>query len=169
MPDTINSFSLSPASFTMLSVLPQSAPLSLPESRSEVRFNELGSLAKAVDSFTKVLSRSGKTAVRLHCTVPTWSPSFDTSLDLHDINELRSRFLLFVHDLLQSLRAADMIASYSLIPSNSPVCLVWALPPDLSGSQLQRNAEELLKSVKINGRNNVFLADSKSAPCLIIT
>ncbi|KIL70831.1 hypothetical protein M378DRAFT_155761 [Amanita muscaria Koide BX008] len=155
----------------MLSVLPQSAPLSLVELQSNVRFNALGSLDKAIDSFTKVLSRSGKTAVRLHCTIPMWSPSCDASLDLHDINELRSRLLLFVHDLMQSLRAADVsiITSYSLVPSNAPVCLVWALPPDLSGSQLQDSTKELLKRVQITGRDNVLLADSKNIPCLIIT
>ncbi|KAF8350064.1 hypothetical protein F5887DRAFT_412460 [Amanita rubescens] len=152
----------------MISVLPQSSVLPSNDHGSMLHFNELGTLDNAVDTFTKVLSRSGKTAIRLHCTVPTWSPSYDTNLDLHDVNELRSRVLLFVHDLLQSLRSVDIIASYSLIPSNSPVGFVWALPPNLRAPLLQFNAEEL-KSSPINKRNNVFLVNSKSAPCLIIT
>ncbi|KAF8640334.1 hypothetical protein AX17_000006 [Amanita inopinata Kibby_2008] len=153
----------------MISVLSHSSLPPLDDRPAKLHFNELGTLGNAVDSFTKMLSRSGKTAVRLHCTVPTWSPSYDTCLDLHDLNELRSRALLFVHDLLQSLRAADIIASYSLTPSNLPVCLVWALPPDLSASQLQFDANELLKYVQASKRDNVFVADSKNTPCLVIT
>ncbi|KAF8622456.1 hypothetical protein AX15_006979 [Amanita polypyramis BW_CC] len=143
--------------------------LPLDDQESKIHFNEVGTLDKAVHSFTNVLCQSGKTAIRLHCTVPTWSPSYDTNLDLHDVNELRSRLLLFIHDLLQSLRSVDIIASYSLLPSNSPVCFVWALPPNLRAPHLQFNGEELLKNSQINRRNNVLLADSQSGPCLIIT
>jgi len=31
-----------------------------------------------------------------------------TGLDLHDLHDLRSRILLFIHDLLESLRAAGV-------------------------------------------------------------
>ncbi|KAF8745607.1 hypothetical protein AX14_006924 [Amanita brunnescens Koide BX004] len=136
----------------MISVLPQSSVLPFENHGSALVFDELGTLDNAVDTFTKVLSRSGKTAVRLYCTVPTWSPSYDTNLDLHDVNELRSRVLFLVHDLLQSIRSVDIIASYSLIPSNSPVGFVWALPPNLRAPLLQFNAEELQKRAQMSRR-----------------
>ncbi|KAK2461916.1 hypothetical protein APHAL10511_006379 [Amanita phalloides] len=153
----------------MISVLSPSSTLPLDIHGSKLHFDELETLDNAVDSFTKMLSHSGKTAVRLHCTVPMWSPSYDTNLDLHDVNELRSRVLHFVHDLLQSLRAVDITASYSLIPSSSPVCFVWALPPNLRGPLSQFNIDELPKSAQMGRRDKIFLADSNSAPCLIIT
>ncbi|PFH54474.1 hypothetical protein AMATHDRAFT_52075 [Amanita thiersii Skay4041] len=153
----------------MISVLSQSPLLPLSDHQPGLQLNELGTLGSAVEAFTKMLSRSGQTAVRLHCTLPTWSPSYDTYLDLHDINELRSRVLLFIHDLLQSLRSADIVASYSLAPSNLPVCLVWALPPDPTTVQVKIDGDDLLKGVQIRKRDNVLVADLKGASCLIIT
>jgi hypothetical protein len=80
----------------------------------------------------RLVLQSGKSAVRLYCTVPTWSSSSDicmfpwpsvnyvspipkSGLDLHDLHELRSRFLLFIHDLLQSLRSSGVRLSISTV------------------------------------------------------
>jgi hypothetical protein len=134
--------------------------------------------------------QSGNSAVRLHGTVPTWSSSSDicmfpllfnfmpliqkSGLDLHDLHELRSRFLLFIHDLLQSLRSSgvrpsrsknlfemylpcrQVVASYSLAPSSSSLCLVCALPPGLGTSQVTASVVEMLKSTEFGKRSGVW-------------
>ncbi|KAK0506227.1 hypothetical protein EDD18DRAFT_23332 [Armillaria luteobubalina] len=140
-----------------------------PEPRFEVPLNELGNLHDAVEPFTKAIMRSGNASVRLHCTVPTWCPSSDICLDLHDLHDLRSRCLLFIHDLLQALRSSGVHASYSLAPSNSSLCLVCASPPDLKGSQVTSFLVDILQHTKLSKRENVILADLKSCPSLIIT
>lgn len=130
---------------------------------------KLGDLCDSVESFTQLILRSGNYAVRLHCAVPTWSSSSDICLDLHDLHELRSRFLRFIHDLLQSLRSSGIVASYSLAPSSSPLCLVCALPPGLGTSQVTASAVDTLKNAEFKKRGNVFLAHLIYGPCLVIT
>jgi len=133
---------------------------------------KLGDLYDSVDSvqsFTKLVLQSGKSAVRLYCTVPTWSSSSDTCLDLHDLHELQSRFLLLIHDLLQSLRSSGVVASYSLAPSNSPLCLVCALPPGSGTSQVTASAVSMLKNTDTKKRGNVLLGQLEHGPCLVIT
>ena len=93
-------------------------------------------------------------------------------LDLHDHQELRSKFLLFIHDLLQSLRSSgvsffsyaslpqyfgshDMClfcircnqisASYSLAPSSSSLCLVCLKPINVDVLQQIQDSRENLK------------------------
>lgn len=106
--------------------------------------------------------------MRLHCAVPTWAPASDscmlphctsaprahttrTGVDLHDLHDLRARFLVIVHDLVTSLRSrgvrwnsclttgslADALAqiqtSYCLAPSSS-ICLIAASAPEVMSS-----------------------------------
>ncbi|KJA29241.1 hypothetical protein HYPSUDRAFT_61271 [Hypholoma sublateritium FD-334 SS-4] len=147
----------------MISVFPQSATLSQKDTPfQQAKPQELGSLHDAVASFTKLTLGSGTNSVRLYCTIPTWNSS-DMCLDLYDHQELRSRFLLFIHDLLQSLRSLGISASYSLAPSSSSLCLVCHKPIDVDVLQQLQDSKENLK------REQVTLVDLNSGPCLIIT
>lgn len=70
----------------------------------------------------RMISRNGD-SVRLHCTIPTWCPASDICKtfwpkidillshiddDLHDLHDFRTRFLVFIHSLLESLRASGV-------------------------------------------------------------
>ncbi|CAA7265802.1 unnamed protein product [Cyclocybe aegerita] len=148
----------------MLSIYPQ--PTALPSkdtSHLQLEVNELGNLNDAVQSFTTRTVHTGTSAVRLHCTIPTWSASTDTCLDLHDLQEVKARFLHFIHDLLQSLRSAGVSASYSLAPSSSPLCLVSQRPIDTEVLQKVGQCSNQFK------RKQVTLIDLEDAPCLVIT
>ena len=146
------------------------APIPSVDTRQpKIQLNELGTTCDSVEPFTQLILRSGKPAVRLHCTVPTWSPSSDICLDLHDLHELRSRSLLFIHDVLHSLRSSGVSASYCLAPSDSPLCLVCALTPGLGASQITSSAHDLIKDAQLREKEHVLLADLESGPCLVIT
>ncbi|KAF9481433.1 hypothetical protein BDN70DRAFT_876417 [Pholiota conissans] len=132
-------------------------------SEDQVQLRELGKAEDAVVSFTNLLVKTGTTSIRLHCTVPTWSSSTDTCLDLYDLHQLKSRFLLFVHDLLQSLRAAGISASYSLSPSSSSLCLICQKPVSIDIFQQLQESSDKFK------REQVTLIEAESGPCLIIT
>ncbi|KII86436.1 hypothetical protein PLICRDRAFT_44030 [Plicaturopsis crispa FD-325 SS-3] len=147
-----------------------SSPSMLEHSKrtAEVVLNELGSLCDAVEPFTQLIGRAGQ-SVRLHCTIPTWAPSSDTCLDLLDFHDLRSRFLIFIHKVLESLRASGVYATYHLTPSNSPLCLICALPPDMSAFKAQHAAIDALQHTHLDKKDNVMLADLEHGPALIIT
>ncbi|TFK41158.1 hypothetical protein BDQ12DRAFT_427511 [Crucibulum laeve] len=154
----------------MISLLPNSALVGSNE-QPKLHLNELGTLRDAVEPFTKLLLilRSGRPSIRLHCTIPTWSSSTDTCLDLHDLNDLRSRFLLFIHDILQSLRSSGILATYSLSPSSSSLSLVCALPPEAGACQIKPSDVEALQNARTNKRENVALVNLDFGPCLVIT
>ncbi|KAH7911210.1 hypothetical protein BJ138DRAFT_1172688 [Hygrophoropsis aurantiaca] len=151
----------------MVSVLPATFSLRTQDVKPELQLNELTNLTDAVESFTSLVGRSG-TSVRLHCSVPTWCSS-DTCSDLHDLHDLRSRFLLFIHDLLESLRSSGIPASYRLVPSNTSLCFVCALPAELSAPKIRAAAIEILQNAKINVREKILLADLEHGPALIIS
>ncbi|KAJ6610913.1 hypothetical protein B0H10DRAFT_2058601 [Mycena sp. CBHHK59/15] len=130
-----------------------------------VALTELGSLIDAIEPFKQAVMRSKPDAVRLYCTVPMWnSGSSGNCLDLHDLHQLRTRFLVFIHDLLQTLRSSGVAASYALVPSNSSRCIVCAGPT----SSIQASAADILQKTPLAQRQNVLLADL-GFPCLIIT
>ncbi|TFK77100.1 hypothetical protein BDN72DRAFT_807521 [Pluteus cervinus] len=139
------------------------------ESKPPVHLNELGSLGEAVEPFTHAILRSGMSAIRLTCTVPTWCPTSDIGIDLHDLHELRSRLLMFIHALLQSLRTSGISASYSLVPSSSPICLVCALPPGADTASVKSSVVDVLQHSHLEEkRESVLLADLEHGPCLVI-
>lgn len=138
-----------------------------PSAKQELQLNELGSLTDAVEPFARLLSQTGR-SVRLHCSVPMWSSS-DICLDLHDLHDLRSRILLFIHNLLESLRSAGIPASYRLAPSNSSLCFICALPTELSVPKVRSAAVEILQNANIHAREKVLLADLECGPALIIS
>ncbi|KAG2159855.1 uncharacterized protein EDB93DRAFT_1112280 [Suillus bovinus] len=152
----------------MVSVAPRSFSMPSPTAKQELQLNELGSLADAVEPFARLLSQTGR-SVRLHCSVPMWSSLSDTCLDLHDLHDLRSRILLFVHDLLESLHSAGISASYRLAPSNSSLCFICALPTELSAPKVRSAAVEILQNANIHAREKVLLADLECGPALIIS
>ncbi|GLB36152.1 hypothetical protein LshimejAT787_0304400 [Lyophyllum shimeji] len=154
----------------MVSLLPQPTSLGAMEKvHPKIQLNELGTLTESLEPFTQLILRSGKSAVRLYCSVPTWNCSSDICLDLHDLNELRSRSLLFIHELLHSLRTSGMTASYCLAPSSSPVCLVCAMPPEVGSSSITTAACDILKHAQLSKRENVLVGDLEAGPCLVIT
>ncbi|KAG2120879.1 uncharacterized protein F5147DRAFT_832069 [Suillus discolor] len=152
----------------MVSVVPRSFSMPSPTAKQELQLNELGSLTDAVEPFARLLSQTGR-SVRLHCSVPMWSSPSDTCLDLHDLHDLRSRVLLFVHDLLESLHSAGISASYRLAPSNSSLCFICALPTELSAPKVRSAAVEILQNANIHAREKVLLADLECGPALIIS
>ncbi|KAG1769220.1 hypothetical protein CY34DRAFT_798883 [Suillus luteus UH-Slu-Lm8-n1] len=152
----------------MVSVVPRSFSMPSPSAKQELQLNELGSLTDAVEPFARLLSQTGR-SVRLHCSVPMWSSPSDICLDLHDLHDLRSRILLFIHNLLESLRSAGIPASYRLAPSNSSLCFICALPTELSAPKVRSAAVEILQNANIHAREKVLLADLECGPALIIS
>ncbi|ETW87209.1 hypothetical protein HETIRDRAFT_166745 [Heterobasidion irregulare TC 32-1] len=93
----------------MISLLPQATHLAQDGHQDTLQMNELGNVRDALKPTTELLSRSvHDQSVRLYCTVPTWAPSSDLCIDLHDLHDLRSRSLLFIHNLVESLRASGV-------------------------------------------------------------
>ncbi|OBZ79005.1 hypothetical protein A0H81_01121 [Grifola frondosa] len=160
----------------MMSVMPQPAHLPLhvsPQDRrrrqsTDVLLNELGNLDEALEPFAELIRQSAP-SVRLYCTVPTGCPSSDICADLHDLHDLRSRSLVFVHNLVESLRASGVPASYHLQPSNSPLCLVCALPPGLDPTKIKAAAIAALQDTKLNLKEKALLADLEGGLALVIT
>ncbi|KAI0932191.1 hypothetical protein AcW2_000883 [Taiwanofungus camphoratus] len=94
----------------MMSVIAQPAhiPLHVENHQpKDVELNELGNLQDALEPFAQLIRRSGR-SVRLHCTIPTVCSSSNACKDLHDLHDLRSRSLVFVHNLVESLRASGV-------------------------------------------------------------
>ncbi|KAG6336572.1 hypothetical protein ID866_2510 [Astraeus odoratus] len=98
-----------------------------------------------------------------------WSPSSDTCHDLHELNDLRSRSLLFIHNLLESLRSNGISASYCLAPSNTTLCFICALPTELSVPKVRTAILEMLQNARISTKEKVLLADLEHGPALIIS
>ncbi|KZS92955.1 hypothetical protein SISNIDRAFT_91155 [Sistotremastrum niveocremeum HHB9708] len=118
------------------------------------QYNDLNS---ALKPFLRTVVKSGST-VRVLCTVPTWTPSSPTFTDLHDLHNLRSRSLVFIHELLSALRAAGIQASYILAPSDLPIVLIRTLPADRNtGSQ---EAVDTLGAVTWERQGEGILDDS---------
>jgi len=150
----------------MVSVL--ASAVALPVERGRSKANGLGNLREAVEPFTQLILRSGCNPVRLQCTVPTCASS-ETCPDLHDLDELRSRFLLFLHTVLEAVRLSGISASYSLTPSNACHCMVRVIPSNLNCSTMNYAANDLIDSSEPSKRESVVFANFKSGPALIIT
>ncbi|KAI0669884.1 hypothetical protein C8Q78DRAFT_152022 [Trametes maxima] len=138
----------------MMSIMPSPAvhiPMHLdaPRPVKDVEFNELGNLDDAVEPFAQLIRKSAR-SVRLHCTIPTGCPSSANCADLHDLHDLRSRSLMFVHNLVESLRASGIPASYRLQPANCPMCLVCALPSGLDASRVRAAAFAAVENAKLD-------------------
>ncbi|KAK7468901.1 hypothetical protein VKT23_003398 [Stygiomarasmius scandens] len=146
----------------------KSSPLvSLSQPMQGVQLNEIGCPEVAVCVFKELLVRSGRDSVLLHCSVPTWGYS-DTCVDLHDLYALRTRSLVFIHELVNSLRSCGISASYRLAPAQSPLCAVCASTPDHNATKIKTTLS-LLQTAKLQKRENVFLADLEQCPSLILT
>ncbi|KAJ6575113.1 hypothetical protein B0H19DRAFT_1127217 [Mycena capillaripes] len=127
-----------------------------------VTFIELGPPSDAVEPFKQLVLRSHTSDLRLYCTVPTWSSSSDHCLDLHDLHQLRSKFLVFIHDLVQALRSSGISASYVLVPSSSSRCILCA-----GGCTDLASAVDVLQKTPLENRGNVLLVDL-GCPCVIV-
>ncbi|PCH33645.1 hypothetical protein WOLCODRAFT_22144 [Wolfiporia cocos MD-104 SS10] len=156
----------------MMSMLPQPAHLPLHVENHEpqdVQLNELGDLQDALEPFAKLIRRSGR-SVRLHCTIPTTcSSSSPTCYDLHDLHDLRSRSLVFVHNLVESLRASGIPASYKLQPSNCPICLICVLPLGLDANRMKAAAIAAVQNAHFDSKEKALLADLQDGLALVIT
>ncbi|KAI9512587.1 hypothetical protein F5148DRAFT_1162661 [Russula earlei] len=131
--------------------------------------NELGNVHDALKPITELLTSTHEGSVRLYCTVPTWSPSSEICIDLHDLYTLRSRSLHFIHDLVNSLRESGVRASYKLMPSNSPLCLICARHSRLEKNAVQLSAEDTFTKMQIGVRERVLLVELQDGPALVIT
>ncbi|TFK57083.1 hypothetical protein OE88DRAFT_91830 [Heliocybe sulcata] len=141
----------------------------LDEHDGSVQLHELGTVEDALEYLSKMVSSSGGESVRLHCTVPTWCPSSDTCLDLHDLHDLRSRALMFIHNLTESLRSSGISASYRLAPCNSSLCVVCPISSKHDVNKVKVAAFRAVEHTKHLEREKVLLADLEYGPALIIT
>jgi len=131
--------------------------------------NELGNVHDALKPITKLLTSKHEDSVRLYCTVPTWSPSSDICIDLHDLYTLRSRSLHFIHDLVNSLRESGVKASYKLMPSNSPLCLICVRHARLDKNAIQLSTHDAYAQMKMGVRERVLLVELEDGPALVVT
>ncbi|EIW64659.1 uncharacterized protein TRAVEDRAFT_139713 [Trametes versicolor FP-101664 SS1] len=157
----------------MMSVMPSPAvhiPMHLDAQRpiKDVEFNELGNLDEAVEPFAQLIRKSAR-SVRLYCTIPTGCPSSASCADLHDLHDLRSRSLLFVHNLVESLRASGIPASYRLQPASCQMCLVCALPSGLDASKVRAAAFAAVQHANLDIKEKALLADLEDGYALVIT
>ncbi|EMD42058.1 hypothetical protein CERSUDRAFT_110603, partial [Gelatoporia subvermispora B] len=151
----------------MAVIAPASEHLSLHvegQQQKDVGLNELGNLQDALEPFADLISliRQSSQAVRLHCTIPNLSSPSD-SCDLHDLHDLRSRSLMFVHNLVEVLRASGIAASYRLQVANCPLCLVCALPPDLDANRVRAAAVAAIQNHKLETKNGYCWRTSRTA------
>ncbi|KAH9982898.1 hypothetical protein BGW80DRAFT_1162179, partial [Lactifluus volemus] len=130
---------------------------------------QLGDVHDALKPITELLTSTHTDSVRLYCTVPTFSPSSDICTDLHDLHDLRSRSLHFIHDLVNSLRESGVRASYTLAPSNSPVCLICACGSRLDKNAIQISAKDAYSKMKAGIRERVLLVELEDGPALLVT
>ncbi|KAF8509807.1 hypothetical protein JB92DRAFT_3119520 [Gautieria morchelliformis] len=128
--------------------------------------HECSDLQSAAVSFVNLLASRPERAVCLHCTVPTWSASSENCTDLHDLHELRSRSLVFVHDLCNKLGAAGIQVSYRLAPSHTSLVLLRAFS-DVRIST--RDESHALEQAKHGGREKTFLTSLDGIPSIILT
>ncbi|KAL1697195.1 hypothetical protein GGG16DRAFT_83552 [Schizophyllum commune] len=159
----------------MMSVLAPGLPQTLPEaslsaSSPSTTINEMDRLEEALIPFTQRILRSGYSSVRLQCMLPSWCGSTESCFDLHDLHKLRTRFLVFIHDLLQSLRSSGVYAVYSLVPFNaSSYCMISALPYGDCGSPYAESTPAAIEKLELSNKStHVILADLEKGPCLII-
>ncbi|KAE9408076.1 hypothetical protein BT96DRAFT_985869 [Gymnopus androsaceus JB14] len=133
-------------------------------------YNELGCLEDAVQAFTKVVvDSSTSSTVQLHCSIPLGAQSpIYVCLDLHDLNHLRSKSLMLIHDLVKSLRSSGILATYSLTPAHSPLCLVCACSPGFNASRINTRALAMLQNAKLDIGEHVLLANLERYPSLIV-
>jgi len=141
----------------------------LDEQDGLVELNDIGTVDDALEYLSKMVSSSGVDSVKLHCTVPTWCSSSDTCLDLHDLHDLRSRALIFIHDLTASLRSSGISASYRLAPCNSSLCVVCPLSSKRDVNKVKMAAFRAVQHAKHLEREKVLLVDLEDGPALIIT
>ncbi|KIY52726.1 hypothetical protein FISHEDRAFT_55710 [Fistulina hepatica ATCC 64428] len=138
-------------------------------SSSSLSFNEMPSLSDAVKSFQQLLTRSDA-PVHLQCIIPTWCPMSGNCLDMHDLHQLRARALLFTHDLLQSLRASGVHATYSLVPSSSTsVSVISARRPTARTAAFNVASISELPTSLIKTKKNVLMLDLDDVPSIVIT
>ncbi|KAH9950346.1 hypothetical protein B0H21DRAFT_819159 [Amylocystis lapponica] len=154
-----------------MSVMPTPAhlPLHVVDHRpKDVELNELGDLQDALEPFAQLIRKSG-CSVRLYCTIPTLCSPNNTCFDLYDLHDLRARSLLFVHNLVESLRASGIPASYRLQPSDCPLCVVCALPQGLDATRVKAAATEAVMNAHIHLKDKALLADLEDGLALVIT
>jgi len=153
----------------MLSLPSQSVTSATDAHEAFLSVNELGNLHDALKPITELLTSKHEDSVRLYCTVPTWSPSSEICIDLHDLYTLRSRSLHFIHDLVNSLRESGVRASYKLMPSNSPLCLICVHQSRLDKSAIQLSMHDAYAKMNMGVRERVLLVEMEDGPALVVT
>ncbi|KZW02508.1 hypothetical protein EXIGLDRAFT_759997 [Exidia glandulosa HHB12029] len=148
----------------------QSMPSPSPStSSSTARFQQFDDYHSALEPFSKLVLASTsptRAAVRIHCTVPTWTPDCH-SLSLDDVHELRTRALYFIHNLLNKLRAAGVQATYQLAPACGSSVALRALPlsarsPSPTSSACSSTTDDTL-------RDKALMASIDGVPTLTLS
>lgn len=164
---------LSSINIAMISVLTQSSstPTPFPQSTSSnvTTFSELAGIQDAIEPFASLYRRSGQ-SVRLNCIVPTCYPR-DTYYDLHDVHDIQSRSLVYLHSLVEALRAAGVPTSYKLSPSVTPLsmCLVFAIPAGSDPLKTKMTVCDAVRSADTFPGEKVLMASLENGPALVIT
>ncbi|KIJ26915.1 hypothetical protein M422DRAFT_785099 [Sphaerobolus stellatus SS14] len=128
--------------------------------------HEFTDLQTASSSFvSRVIASYGRRPLRLLCTVPTWCTS-ELYPSLDDLHDLRTRSLVFVHDLCNKLQAAGIQVSYRLALCDTPLVLLRALPED---SACTRDDHDALELAKHGGREKALVTSLQGVPSIILT
>ncbi|KAE9382555.1 hypothetical protein BT96DRAFT_230296 [Gymnopus androsaceus JB14] len=67
---------------------------------------------------------------------------------------------MLIHDLVKSLRSSGILATYSLAPAHSPLCLVCACSPGFNASRINTRALAMLQNAKLDIGEHVLLANT---------
>lgn len=127
---------------------------------------EVFGVEDSVESFKRLLGNKERPSLRLSCTIPSWSSSPTHCLDLYDLQDLRNRSIIFLHELLRSLRASGVQATYRLIPSNMDLVTIST---SLSDNYRPNVDDDLIATVQMSDVGKTFLAETKNGPVIVIT
>ncbi|KAI5124696.1 hypothetical protein M0805_004303 [Coniferiporia weirii] len=131
------------------------------------RVEEVTRVEDSLLPFTQMTTSADRPFLRLHCTVPTWSSSPMHCLDLHDLQDLRSRSTVFLHDLLKLLRSIGVQVTYRLTPSNLDLATI-----SISAEGYKRRAQiqhDLLETAQLSEKGKTLLAMTEDGPVIVMT
>jgi len=135
--------------------------------------NDFQTLEDALQPFvslvTNELGGTGQ-ALKLSVSLPDWEEwSKGTTLDIHDFHKIHTRLIVFLHSLVNDLRAAKILASYHLCPchNDSSFVLVRAVPVPVNQAScgLPRAKDQFTE----DQRFKIFIKTIEGIPTLIMS
>ncbi|KAH8120323.1 hypothetical protein DFH11DRAFT_1539486 [Phellopilus nigrolimitatus] len=131
------------------------------------RIEEVTSVDDSLQQFKQMMSSTDRPYLSLHCTVPTWSTSPMHCVDLHELYDLRNRSILFLHELLRSLRSIGVQATYRLIPSNLDLATISISADGYVPRTLAEH--NLLETAHLSAKGKTLLAVTENGPVIVMT